>query len=368
MSQILYDKTIDVGKQYELYKYPVAILSYSTIDMTNYLWTGQQNCYDQDGNIVSCQNTGQDAEFQTGLIGPEKRFVVYGELVLDNLTGFQWLKDANPGEYPVTWQEALDYISQMNNEKVEGRTDWRLPNRRELRSLMAFETRKPALPEDHPFENVFLNWYWTSTTASINAKYAWSIHMEGARMFFGRKDQYYLFWPVCGQGKGVLSSTGQQKCSDEKGIEIICKGTRQDGDLQIGTTWPKPRFNVDETFVLDKLTGLFWLKNADITSKKLDWAEALYYVKKLALDISENFLRLRLPTINELESLIDCSQHSPALPANHPFVNIRDVYWSSTTSFFDPAWAWALYLNKGATGVGYKKQKGFHLWPVASKV
>ena len=336
--------------------------------MKNYLWTGQQNCFDVDGNIVSCRNTGQDAEFKAGLIWSAKRFITQGGLVIDNLTGLQWLKDANPGEYPVTWQEALDYTSRMNNEKVAGRTDWRLPNRKEFRSLMAFETRKPALPEGHPFENVFLNWYWTSTTAAINPGYAWSVHMEGARMFFGRKDQFYLFWPVCGQGKEILPATGQHGCYDAQGNEILCKGTGQDGELKMGVRWPQPRFNVHEIFVLDKLTGLIWLQNADISSKKTNWAEALDYVKKLTLNTSEKSLYWRLPTINELESLVDCSRHSPALPVNHPFVNVRDVYWSSTTSFFDPAWAWALYFDKGATGVGFKKQKDFYLWPVASKV
>jgi len=336
--------------------------------MANYLWTGQQNCFDSDGKIVSCQNSGQDAEFKTGLIWPANRFSEQGEVVLDNLTGLKWLQDANPGEYPLSWQEALDYISGMNDEKVAGRSDWRLPNRKELRSLMAFETRKPALPEAHPFENVFLNWYWTSTTAAINPEYAWSVHMEGARMFFGRKDQYYLFWPVCGQGKGVLSATGQQRCYDAAGEEITCTGTGQDGELKMGVPWPQPRFKVHETFVLDKLTGLFWLQNADISSQKMDWTEALEYVKKLGMDTSGRSLSWRLPTINELESLVDCSKHSPALPGNHPFANVRDVYWSSTTSFFDPAWAWALYFNKGATGVGFKKQRDFYLWPVASKI
>ncbi len=62
------------------------------------------------------------------------------------------------------------------------------------------------------------------------------------------------------------------------------------------------------------------------------------------------------------------SQGDPALPDGHPFKNVRDVYWSSTTSFFEADWAWALYLNKGATGVGFKQEKGFHLWPVASQV
>ena len=335
--------------------------------MKNYFSTGQQECYDSNGNIVSCKNSGQDAEFQAGISLPDPRFEVNGNLVLDNLTGLLWHKNANICEFPLTWQETLDYISRMNNEKVAGRTDWRLPNRKELRSLMAFETRKPALPEDHPFENVFLNWYWTSTTVAINPEYAWSVHMEGARMFFGRKDQNYLFWPVCSKGKGVLPATGQQRCYDTAGEEISCKGTGQDGDLKMGMAWPQPRFTVLEYFVLDKLTGLFWLRNADISSKKMNWDEAFYYVKKLPKNTAEKSLVWRLPTINELESLVDCSRHTPALTLNHPFVNVRDVYWSSTTSFFDPAWAWALYFKKGATGVGFKKQKDFYVWPVASQ-
>ena len=232
---------------------------------------------------------------------------------------------------------------------------------------MSYETRKPALPARHPFDNIFLGWYWSSTTAAINPVYAWYVHMEGARMFFGRKDQYYLFWPVCGQGKGVLPVTGQKKCYDAEGHEIPCRATGQDGELQNGVTWPEPRFVVRQKTVLDKLTGLYWSKDADIRAKTMNWNEALHYVKNNEQFLPEKLLRWRVPTINELESLVDCSRHTPALPVDHPFENVRDVYWSSTSSFFEPDWAWALYFNKGATGVGFKQEDGFHLWPVASK-
>ncbi|MEN8231738.1 MAG: DUF1566 domain-containing protein [Thermodesulfobacteriota bacterium] len=336
--------------------------------MPEYLWTGQSSCYDSNGTVVPCRESGQDGEFRTGMPWPEERFSVNGELVLDNLTGLQWLKNANIGEFPVTWQEALDYAAWMNRENIAGHADWRMPNRRELRSLMAFEARKPALPAGHPFENAFLGWYWTSTTATIHPGYAWYVHMEGARMFFGRKDQYCLFWPVCGEGRAVLYQTGQKKCYDAEGNEINCQGTGQDGDLQIGLSWPEPRFVVQQAVVLDKLTGLYWLQDANVNATTMDWSETLDSVKKLDLLSPQTSIRWRMPTINELESLVDCSRHTPALPADHPFENVRDVYWSSTSSFFEPDWAWALYFNKGATGVGFKLEKGFHLWPVASKV
>lgn len=334
--------------------------------MTGYLWTGQAECYASNGAVISCTNSGQDAEFSSGISWAGTRFAVAGKLVRDHLTGLHWLKNANPAEFPVTWQEALDYISRMNREGTAGRTDWRLPNRRELRSLLDFGARKPALPVNHPFENVFLGWYWTSTTAAIHPGYAWYVHMEGARMFFGRKDQYYLFWPVCGRGREILPVTGQRKCYDVEGGEIACLGTGQDGELQIGLPWPEPRFVLHGAAVLDKLSGLYWLRDADVCGKTMNWDEALHNIRKHVLPMPDRSSQWRLPTINELESLVDSSRHTPALPPGHLFINVRDVYWSSTTSFFEPDWAWALYLNKGATGVGFKQEAGFHLWPVAA--
>lgn len=334
--------------------------------MRAYLWTGQSRCYDSDGSVTLCKNSGQDGEFHSGIPWPQPRFIVEGQLVLDQLSGLYWLKNANPAEFPMTWQEALDAAAAMNREKREGRSDWRLPNRRELRSLMAFETRKPALPAGHPFENVFLGWYWTSTTAAIQPAYAWYVHMEGARMFFGRKDQYCLFWPVCGKGSVVLPATGQQHCYDAAGRRTACGGTGQDGELQLGSAWPVPRFVTRGTAVLDRLTGLYWLQDADAGFGPMKWDAALELVKNLGLPGPELFLSWRIPTINELESLVDCSRHTPALPEEHPFINVRNVYWSSTSSFFEPGWAWALYLHKGATGVGFKPEAVFHLWPVAS--
>jgi hypothetical protein len=41
--------------------------------------------------------------------------------------------------------------------------------------------------------------------------------------------------------------------------------------------------------------------------------------------------------------------------------DIQDGYWSSTTSTYEPDWAWALYLDKGAIGVGQKRGKHFHV-------
>jgi hypothetical protein len=71
-----------------------------------------------------------------------------------------------------------------------------------------------------------------------------------------------------------------------------------------------------------------------------------------------------LPNINELESLVDCSRSRPALPEAASFVNVRDGYWSSTTSVYEPDWAWAFYPEFGAVGVGQKRGVHFYVWAV----
>lgn len=325
------------------------------------LWTGQSSCYDADGRQIDCADSGQDGESAPGRVWPEPRFVTLGAgLVRDTATGLIWPGDAGLFSYPMPWPDGLAAIRQMNREGRFGRTDWRLPNRRELRSLISHGSKNPALPPRHPFDRVFLGWYWTSTSFAGEPAYAWAVHLEGGRMFYGRKDSDYLVWPVCGDSR-ILAGTGQRGCYDRQGREVACSGTGQDGELARGAAWPSPRLVKTGPGARDALTGLIWYCAGDIGQARLSWPEALAAIQELA---RASRLAWRLPTINELESLVDASRHSPALPAGHPFPQRSEGYWSSTTSTFEPSWAYVLYLEKGAVGVGYKKNRDFAVWPV----
>jgi len=325
--------------------------------------TGQKKCYNEEGERIPCSGSGQDAEFSSGEPWPHPRFIRNDTIVHDQLTGLDWSRDGNPGQFPCAWPEALAAIGQLNREGYCGFQDWRLPNRCELRSLMDYQTRKPSLPAGHPFTNIFIHWYWTSTTAAIHPGYAWCVHLEGARMFYNKKNQEALFWPVRGPGNGLLSATGQLLCFDATGQVIDCHGSGQDGELRTGTVWPSPRFSImGKNMVLDHMTRLIWRQHAGLPAGKLTWQQALHEIDQLnAGDPQPGW---RLPTINELESLVDAARCSPALPKDHPFLNLQDGYWSSTTSFFETDWAWGLYLDKGACGVGYKPDPTFWAWPV----
>lgn len=333
--------------------------------MIHYLNTGLKFCYNEAGAIIDCRGSGQDAEFQPGILSPSPRFEDRNGLVLDRLTGLMWSRNANPADFPLTWMEALEYIGGLNAEGFLGRSDWRLPNRREMRSLVDYQNRKPALPGGHPFENLFLGWYWTSTTAAINTAYAWYVHLEGGRMFYGKKNQSYLVWPVCGR-TGVLPRTGQDKCYNELGYEIEPPTLGLDGELRLGVGWPEPRFVVKGDAVLDGLTNLYWTKNASLAQEAVNWAEAFDVIDDLNRETGNG--RWRAPTINELETLVDARRHNPALPIGHPFIDVREIYVSSTTSGFEPDWCMLLHFHKGAVGVGQKKQKGFTVWAVSESL
>ena len=325
--------------------------------------TGQKNCYNEEGERIPCSGSGQDAEFSSGEPWPHPRFIRNDTIVHDQLTGLTWSGDGNPGQFPCTWPQALAAIRQLNREGYCGFQDWRLPNRRELRSLMDYQTRKPSLPAGHPFTNIFIHWYWTSTTAALHPGYAWCVHLEGARMFYNKKNQEALFWPIRGTGNGILTTTGQLLCFDESGTTIDCQDSGQDGELHTGTPWPSPRFSIiDDNMVLDHMTRLIWQQYAGLPTGKLNWQQALQKIRQLNAGDPQHCWRL--PTINELESLVDAAFCSPALPKEHPFLNLQDGYWSSTTSFFETDWAWVLYLDKGACGVGYKPDPTFWAWPV----
>lgn len=98
-------------------QYPGAIMT-----SRHYLDTGQRTCHGDDGREVLCEGSGQDASFAVGTSWPEPRFEVSDVMVMDRLTGLMWCRSANLAEFPLTWQEALDFVATMNREQHFG---WR---------------------------------------------------------------------------------------------------------------------------------------------------------------------------------------------------------------------------------------------------
>lgn len=164
--------------------------------------TGQTTCYDTSGNVVACSATGQDADKAKGVAWPNSRFVVSGNCVSDNLTGLMWSKDGNLSAGPQTWTPALDFVASLNSGSgLCGFKDWRLPNVRELESLInAGQANTATWLNTQGFVNVQSGSYWSSTTYSTYAgggySYAWYVDMLGGNVLFNGKTYLYYVLPV----------------------------------------------------------------------------------------------------------------------------------------------------------------------------
>ncbi|WP_373498504.1 DUF1566 domain-containing protein [Desulfococcus sp.] len=303
------------------------------------LETDQIRCYAEDGEEIPCSGTGQDAAFEkSSRLLQGQRFEVLDRVVRDGFTGAVWTRDANPAEYPLTWQEALDFAMEMRKQSAHGYSDWQLPSRRLLFSLLSHQNVNPSLACGHPFENVFTGYYWTGDTCRRLPDQAWYGHMGGGRIHRGMKYGSYMVWPVSSPHKP----------------ETLPAGLDND------------RFTVDGDYVYDARTRLTWHRNADFAGRRLTWQEALSRVQAFNSENNADGQRWRLPNIRELESLVDLGEHTPALPAGHPFLNVREAYWSSTTSVYEPRYAWTLYSRDGFIGVGFKPRNDFYAWPMKS--
>ncbi len=77
---------------------------------------------------------GDDGDLRKGVDWPEPRFETNGDCILDKLTGLEWAR--TPSSNTMTWYQALDY---SKSQSICEKNDWRLPNARELLSLVNYQ-------------------------------------------------------------------------------------------------------------------------------------------------------------------------------------------------------------------------------------
>ncbi len=137
-------------------------------------------------------------------------------------------------------------------------------------------------------------------------------------------------------------------------------------------TWGEPittpdRFIVLSSFngeaVRDTETGLVWEQSPDTTARL--WRGAQFHCNNRTVGNRKGW---RLPTIQELASLIDPTvppPPGPTLPPGHPFSNAQSSnYWSATTSAASSSFAWFVSFSVGGVGTDDKSFESFVVWCV----
>ncbi len=135
---------------------------------------------------------------------------------------------------------------------------------------------------------------------------------------------------------------------------------------------PADAGSLSDDMVLDKETGLVWARDANLIGQ-YNWLDANTLCREFALGNRSGW---RLPTVEELSSLLDLSQTDLALPQGHPFINVQygsgvNAYWTCTNHENPDAAAWFVNFWRGAgphlSGLGSKSIQGF-VWPVRGGV
>ena len=139
---------------------------------------------------------GDDGTYQKGVASPSPRFTDNGDgTVTDNLTGLMWTKNANIWG-TINWNTAVD---NCEGYSLAGYNDWRLPNVREMLSLIDYARYNPALPSGHPFTGVQSSGYTSSTTCTTPTTFEMIVETLDGEVALGTKTgAYYYVWPVRG--------------------------------------------------------------------------------------------------------------------------------------------------------------------------
>jgi hypothetical protein len=283
--------------------------------------TGPMMCYNEIGDVMSCPLPGdsfaQDGSYYSNPLSYTDND---NGTVTDNNTGLIWQKEDD--FQPRMWDEAKSYC---DNLSLNGYSDWRLPAKKELNSIVDYGIPFPGPVIDDIFTNTKISNYWTSNRYSYNPDYAWYVYFADGFVSF-----HYVY-----------------SAKFNPSIYVRCLRGRYQ---------PLSSFvNNGDGTVSDNLTGLIWQQDETNT---MSWEAALSYCEGLSLG---NHSDWRLPNIKELGSLTDDMRYFPAIDTNFFPDAQPSNYWSSTTNTYMPGFAWGLDFNSGENFSRDKSSSNYHV-------
>ena len=262
------------------------------------------------------------------------------EMILDSSTNLFWQKD------PVkkaTWKEALDYCESLD---YAGHSDWRLPNKNELLSLVDYSKLEEAEeePVDEPelrdvteeedevgaissFPGMTPDIFWTSTPAPVDYL-VWLIHMQYGLVGPSGEVENPEDEPIVGpqQPRRVKSIKRDEIAEEEDAPAVLCVRSDLDEKEEIplcdgtgtgpcmdanGTIWSSriyPEIFADfDNYYLS--SGSYYDPDCELRGSECDRSTVktvyIYDIAEMCRYLSENGSnKWRLPTIDEIRNTI----------------------------------------------------------------
>ncbi len=260
--------------------------------------TGQSSCYNSNGYIISCPSPEQPlAQDGSYTMNPPSFNVNGDETVFDNNTLLMWQQEDDG--ILRNWYDAINYCENLS---LGGYSDWRLPARKELFSIVDLSQYETFI-DLSVFPNTKLYFYWSSTTNASLPDEAWHVDFGYSSELIRsdiKSDDIYSSYARCVRG-------------DELPFNVL---TDNGGD----------------STVTDLSTGLMWQQYNKHYYK--NWKSAIAYCEDLTLG---GYSDWRLPNVKELESIVDIKLIKPFNVKFFSKANCYDMrpyFWSSTYSYF----------------------------------
>lgn len=216
-------------------------------------------------------------------------------VVTDSTTGLIWQKIY---ETTKNWQQALSYCENLT---YAGYSDWRLPNKNELASLINFDKNQPASSfPDMPYSVTF----WSSSTAR-NTSGALAISFANGIIGYANKTANFnvlcVRSDICGNG---YLWNGSQCIVQENPCEYQnpCNFIEHSNKICTAISATEYSCGCENNYSWD---GTECVSNWSAASTDtMNHSNAISYCE----DLSDGGYTWRLPTINELRTLIqNCS-------------------------------------------------------------
>ena len=220
-------------------------------------------------------------------------FTLTDEIATDAVTGLAWQRHLPAQTF--TWPDAKQYCDCLS---LEGHDDWGLPSRMELVSIVDYTRQNPSL-DANAFPDTPLEWFWTASPKA------------------GTPDSYFY----------VAFFDGDTHAStSDRDYRVRCV-RHATGQL------PRYDTSLDGT-VRDASTGLIWQREA--SAEPMTWNDAKLACDALALGSGS----WRLPSMSELQSLIDESKSDPAIDAAAFPATPSEGFWAATPLAGSTTAAW----------------------------